>query len=213
MLTLTGLQSTKYAENLRFSGGGVLELSDEQLLAKYVDGNPRALEVLLQRKRDWLWSLSLKFLGNPTLAEEAMQEAAITLFKRAHQFKGDAKFTTWMYQIVHNAAIDVVRKNKREVTVEIEDFHEAFAIEAESDAVTEQQSLLRALKQIDPDQRAAVVLVCMEGLSVDEAAGVLGVPAGTVKSRCSRGKSALAELMNESGNQTTHSRVKEEKGR
>ena len=78
---------------------------------------------------------------------------------------------------------------------------------------TEQQSLLRALKQIDEDQRAAVVLVYMEGLSVDEAAGVLGVPAGTVKSRCSRGKSALAELMNESGNQTTHNRVKEEKGR
>lgn len=172
--------------------------SDEELLAAYVSGYPRALEALLLRRRDFIWSLSLKFLGNATLAEEAMQEASIALFKRAHQFKGDSKFTTWMYQIVHNCAMDVARKyRKSDVHVDVDQYTETFSVEDQSDEITSRQAVMKALMEIDPDQRAALVLVVMEGLSVEEASTTLGVPAGTIKSRCSRGKAALATLLSE----------------
>ena len=172
--------------------------SDEELLAAFVSGHPRALEALLIRRRDFIWSLSLKFLGNATLAEEAMQEASIALFKRAHQFKGDSKFTTWMYQIVHNCAMDVARKyRKGDVNVDVDQYTETFSVEDQSEEITSRQTVMKALMEIDPDQRAALVLVIMEGLSVEEASETLGVPAGTIKSRCSRGKAALAAILSE----------------
>lgn len=172
--------------------------SDEELLAAYVSGHPRALEALLLRRRDFIWSLSLKFLGNATLAEEAMQEASIALFKRAHQFKGDSKFTTWMYQIVHNCAMDVARKyRKSDVNVDVDQYTETFSVEDQSEEITSRQTVMKALMEIDPDQRAALVLVVMEGLSVEEASTTLGVPVGTIKSRCSRGKAALAAILSE----------------
>ena len=172
--------------------------SDEELLAAYVSGHPRALEALLLRRRDFIWSLSLKFLGNATLAEEAMQEASIALFKRAHQFKGDSKFTTWMYQIVHNCAMDVARKyRKGDVNVDVDQYTETFSVEDQSEEITSRQTVMKALMEIDPDQRAALVLVVMEGLSVEEASTTLGVPVGTIKSRCSRGKAALAAILSE----------------
>ena len=123
-----------------------------------------------------------------------MQDAFISAFRRADAFRGEAAVTTWLHRIVVNACLDRLRREKVSVRragdlgeLDLPDLHDHHAsVEARLD-------VREALAQLPEGQRMALVLVDMHGLPVAEAAQVLGVAEGTVKSRCFRGREALAE--------------------
>lgn len=189
------------------------ELSDHELLQAHGEGDPDAFGALFTRHRDRLWAVALRTTGNPDDAGDALQEALISAFKRADAFRGEAQVTTWLHRIVVNASLDRLRRNKVRAAQPLPDDLDAYADrgavltstdvtqDPEAAALRSDQrtAVHHALGTLPPDQRAALVLVDMEGYPVEEAARILGCPSGTVKSRCARGRQRLATLLKETG--------------
>ena len=167
--------------------------ADADLLRAHVDGDPDAFGVLFRRHRDRLWAVALRTMGNPEDAADGLQDGMIAAYRRAGSFRGDSAVTTWLHRVVVNACLDRVRRSRSRPTVplpegplEPADPHDRLGERETSLAVHE------ALAGLAPEQRAAILLVDVHGLPVDEVARVLGVAPGTVKSRCSRGRARLA---------------------
>ena len=178
------------------------KLDDEQLLAAHVAGDPNAFDALFQRHRDRLWAIALRTMRDPEEAADALQEAMISAFRRAASFRGDSRVTTWLHRIVVNACLDRIRRNavRRGEPLPSDVDRDLGLASTEDITVGIEHEQVRdvvqdALGQISPDQRAALVLVDMEGYSVEEAARMLGCATGKVKSRCSRGRARLAPLL------------------
>jgi len=170
----------------------VSEASDAELLARHVDGDPDAFAEIFRRHRDRMWAVALRTVGNRELAADAVQEAFISAFRRADRFRGEAAVTTWLHRITVNCAIDRLRREKP--TSPLPDIDPADRHDRYGQAETA-MDVRAALATLPEAQRMALVLVDMQGLSVAEAAAVLEVAEGTVKSRCSRGRAALAPLL------------------
>lgn len=177
------------------------ERDDRALLAAHVDGDPDAFGILVARHSGRMWAVALRTMRNPEEAADALQEAYISAFRRAHTFRGDAQVTTWLHRVVVNACLDRIRRNKvraADPLPEDPDRAAELGVVDESDdlEVKERRADVgAALAQINADQRAALVLVDMEGYSVEEAAAMLGCAVGTIKSRCSRGRAKLVPLL------------------
>jgi len=166
-------------------------IDDVALLRAHVDGDPDAFATLVRRHRDRLWAVALRTLGDREEAADAVQDALISAFRAAGRFRGDSAVTTWLHRIVVNACLDRVRRAQARLTSELPDVDIA-APEADTDTALDVQS---ALARLPVDQRAALVLVDMQGVPVVEVAQILGVPVGTVKSRCARGRARLAVML------------------
>jgi RNA polymerase sigma-70 factor, ECF subfamily len=189
------------------------ELADTALLEAHRDGDADAFGVLFARHRDRLWAVALRTTGNPEDAADALQEAMISAYRRADSFRGDALVTTWLHRIVVNACLDRLRRNKvraaQPLPDDLEEYAGRGAVLAAADVTTDpeaqavladrRRAVLAALEQLPPDQKAAVVLVDLEGYPVEEVAGMLDCPTGTVKSRCARGRARLLGLLSASG--------------
>src|SRR3954469_635310 len=178
------------------------DTSDQDLLARHVDGDPDAFGELVRRHRDRLWAVALRTLGDREEAADAVQDALVSAFRAAHTFRGQSAVTTWLHRITVNACLDRARRaaSRRTAPVaEEENFasllepHESAAAPAERDEL--HRELIAALATLPAEQRAVLVLVDMQGYPVAEAAAVLDVPEGTVKSRCARGRARLLPLL------------------
>lgn len=174
--------------------------SDAELLARHVAGDPDAFTELVRRHRDRLWAVALRTTGDPDDAADALQDALISAFRRADQFRGESAVTTWLHRIVVNAALDRMRRAAVRPAVSLPQGEDGVTLDIpdKQDAIGQREDRLvitQALADLPDDQRQAVVLVDIEGYSVEEAAAMIGCPAGTVKSRCSRGRSKLAHQL------------------
>ena len=154
-----------------------------------------------------MWAVALRTMGNPEEAADAVQDGAGRGLPRAGSFRGEAAVTTWLHRVVVNACLDRIRAAKvRRAEALPDDLDEGAArgstMTSTSDdpadhalGAERRAEVLAALATLPVEQRAALVLVDMEGYPVAEVADVLGVAVGTVKSRCSRGRSRLAVLL------------------
>ncbi len=172
------------------------ERDDAALLGAHVAGDPHAFGVLVERHRDRLWAVALRTTGDPEEAADALQDALISAFRRAEQFRGDAAVTTWLHRIVVNACLDRLRRRGTRPTVALPEEEDTAAVLVDTaDELGRRETQLviaQALATLPPEQREAVLLVDVEGYSIEEAAALMDCPAGTVKSRCSRGRARLA---------------------
>jgi RNA polymerase sigma-70 factor, ECF subfamily len=160
-----------------------------------VSGDPDAFGILFARHRDRLWAVAVRTLGDADDAADALQDAMISAFRGAGSFRGDSAVTTWLHRIVVNACLDLLRRRAARpatsgLPAETLDAVAAAHRPAQADADTS-LDVTAALRTLPAEQRAALVLVDMLGYPVAEAAAVLGVSEGTVKSRCSRGRARL----------------------
>ncbi|WP_030806046.1 RNA polymerase sigma factor SigM [Streptomyces sp. NRRL F-2799] len=178
------------------------EVRDEDLLARHVQGDPDAFGEIVRRHRDRLWAVALRTLGDREEAADAVQDALVSAYRAAHTFRGQSAVTTWLHRITVNACLDRIRKAASRKTAPVDDPerleqlmepHESASAPAERNDLNRQ--LLEALGTLPAEQRAALVLVDMQGYPVAEAARVLDVPTGTVKSRCARGRARLLPLL------------------
>jgi RNA polymerase sigma-70 factor, ECF subfamily len=173
------------------------QMSDHELLRQHLAGDADAFGELFRRHRDRLWAVAIRTLGDPEEAADALQEAMISAFRRAASFRGDSAVTTWLHRIVVNACLDRLRrKAARPATTSADQQALDLAAVARnlpdpSAASDTSLDVRSALRMLPPDQQAALVLVDMLGYPVADAAEVLGVSTGTVKSRCSRGRARL----------------------
>ncbi|MFI0238448.1 RNA polymerase sigma factor SigM [Streptomyces sp. NPDC016845] len=176
--------------------------SDKDLLSRHVAGDPDAFGEIVRRHRDRLWAVALRTLGDREEAADAVQDALVSAYRAAHTFRGQSAVTTWLHRITVNACLDRARKTASRKTSPVDDTerldqllepHESAAAPAERNDL--HRELLTALRSLPADQRAALVLVDMQGYPVAEAARILDVPVGTVKSRCARGRARLLPLL------------------
>jgi RNA polymerase sigma-70 factor (ECF subfamily) len=171
-------------------------LGDADLLAQHVAGDPDAFGELVARHRDRLWAVALRTLGNPEDAADALQDALISAYRGAAGFRGSSAVTTWLHRIVVNACLDLARRRAARPAEPLR--MDPADDPAGHDRVSERETaltVLAALRDLPPDQAAAVVLVDIEGYPVETVAEMLEVPSGTVKSRCARARARLAEKL------------------
>jgi len=181
--------------------------SDAELLRRHVAGDTEAFGELFRRHRDRLWAVALRTVCDPEEAADAVQDAMVSAFRRAADFRGESAVTTWLHRIVVNASLDRLRRKAVRPAVSIADEQAFEALVAHgSDAARATDTRLdiaAALRILPPEQRAALVLVDMLGYSVEDAAAVMNTSAGTIKSRCARGRARLlphvAHLRGEAG--------------
>jgi RNA polymerase sigma-70 factor (ECF subfamily) len=183
--------------------------TDVELLRAHVDGDPDAFGELFARHRDRLWAVAVRTMGNPEDAADGLQDAMIAAFRRAGSFRGEAAVTTWLHRVVVNACLDRLRAAKVRRTEalpdDLEEYGNRGSLASATDASEDpadlsvrdeaRRAVLAALATLPPEQRAALVLVDMEGYPVAQVAEMLDCAVGTVKSRCSRGRARLAEVL------------------
>ncbi len=176
-----------------------VDVTDVDLLALHSSGDPDAFGELVRRHRDRLWAVALRTLGDREEAADALQDALVSAYRAAGRFEGRAAVTTWLHRIVVNACLDRARRKASRPAVPLpDDLDQRIPAPAGEDPAVRGETrdvLLAALATLPTEQRAALVLVDMEGYPVDEAAKVLDVAPGTIKSRCARGRAKLLPLV------------------
>jgi RNA polymerase sigma-70 factor, ECF subfamily len=169
--------------------------SDAELLRRHVAGDSDAFGELFRRHRDRLWAVALRTVCDPEEAADALQDAMISAFRRAADFRGDSAVTTWLHRIVVNASLDRLRRRAARPVTPAGDEQALDGLLAHDPdpgrAADTRLDVNAALRLLPPPQRAALVVVDMLGFSVDDAAAILDCSPGTVKSRCARARARL----------------------
>lgn len=169
------------------------EPTDAELLRAHVAGDRYAFEVLFHRHHRQLYRLAKITSRNPDDAADALQEAMLSAHRGAAAFRHDSSVRSWLYRIVVNCCLDRLRRNKSHPTAPLAE--DVCPVPDPTGRIDTALVVERALLRLPIDQRAVVVAVDMRGYSVAETARLLGVPEGTVKSRCSRARAKLATAL------------------
>lgn len=175
--------------------------TDRELLSAHLKQDMTAFPELVTRHRQRLWNLALRTLRDREDAADAVQDATIRAFRSAHTYRGDAEVSTWLTRIVINVALTRISVRERRATVPLDDqVHDERGTDLmdTADAFAEldaRHAAAQLLARLPDEQRLAIVLVDVEGHSVAEAADMLGVAPGTIKSRCARGRARLASAL------------------
>lgn len=189
--------------------GHLTDASDESLLGTYADAAASrserevAFTTLVDRFQRRVFAVCLRTLGGEvTAAEEATQEVFLRLARSADSFRGDAKLSTWLYTVARNVATDRVRHEARRPSTPVADVAEVAGAQARGAVADDEHARLEtatdlgtALAQLDETSRTLLLLVAVEGLSYAEAAETFDLAVGTVKSRVSRARVQLGQLL------------------
>lgn len=173
---------------------------DEDLIRRYLDGDVQAFGTLVERHERRVYNLALRMTGREEDARDATQDAFLSALRKLKGFRGEAAFTTWLHRVTVNACYDLLRKRQRAPLL-----HERPPDEGpprpepaepdHADTVDLSVDVQRALLEVPPDFRATLILCDVQDLPYEEAAAILGVPIGTVKSRLHRGRVALGRAL------------------
>ena len=163
--------------------------SDEGLLAAVASRDKAAFRLLYERHAERVFRFAMSIVRQAHLAEEVMQETMIVVWKKARTFRGDSKVSTWILGIARNLAFNLLRKEKRGDRLPEEKLPESNPAKQIEMAV----HVDRALQTLPDHHREVMHLVFYEDMSLREAAEVLGIPEGTVKSRMHHARKALAK--------------------
>ena len=172
--------------------------SDEALLAAHLRGDPQAFGQLVTRHERRVYGLCLRILGNREDAEDATQEAFVAALRKAATFRQAAAFTTWLYRVAVNAATDQARRRARARQAPLDPEDVGLVADPAGDPgelVATAVTVQAALALVPEEFRVAVVLCDLYRVPYADAAQILEVPVGTVKSRVFRGRAALAERL------------------
>lgn len=171
-------------------------MTDEELIIAAQGGDKKLLNMLLERHYDRIYAICRRITGQESDAMDATQEALLAIVKGLEKFDGRAKFTTWSYRVVTNACLDELRRKKRRIADALPDEEAGeLAIDATQspeDAVTARLDIDAALLEVPEEFRVAVVLRDLCDMDYADIAETLQIPPGTVRSRISRGRAALA---------------------
>ncbi len=166
---------------------------DVALLNRYLGGDVAAFDELVRAHEDRVFGICLRMMGDRDAALDAVQETFLTVFRKADRYQARAAFSTWLYRVAVNTCYDLLRKAKRRRTAPLPETTDPADRRSgdEFEAVELRPEIEKALAKLPTEFRSAVVLVDLQGLSLDQASQILDVPVGTVKSRVFRGRKQL----------------------
>ncbi len=178
----------------------------EELVRAAAKGRTEAFEELVRLHEKKVYALTLRMCGNPEDARDAAQEAFLSAWRGLPSFRGEAGFSTWLYRLASNAAIDQLRRNRRQREEDSLDAGEMDAPDQSpgpqeaAEGAELQRAVADGLASLSEDHRRILLLREYQELSYDEIAQTLDMDLGTVKSRISRARRALRKILLESGN-------------
>ncbi|MBA3384786.1 MAG: sigma-70 family RNA polymerase sigma factor [Actinobacteria bacterium] len=178
----------------------VVHLSDEALIALAAEGDEPALAALYDRYGRVAYGLALRVLRDAALAEDAVQEAFLAVWRSAHRYIPErSKASTWILTFVHRRAVDLVRREERRRADQLTDVDSVVGgmVDEEAWLRLERERVQGALRQLPDHQREAIELAYYGGFTQSELAERLGQPLGTIKSRMFTGLARLRELLEE----------------
>lgn len=176
------------------------KIEDQHYIAKIIQGDTNAFAVLVDRYKDLVYTLAFKMLKNRDDAEEVSQDTFIKTFKSLQKFKGESKFSTWIYKITYNTCLDQLKKNKKEQNVvSINEFteHQVKTMENALDAIEDQereQAIHDCLSLLPSDDSFLLNLFYFEDLSLNDIAQVMGITSNNVKIKLHRSRKKLASI-------------------
>jgi RNA polymerase sigma factor (sigma-70 family) len=181
----------------------LVHLSDEALLSLVAASHDGALAELYDRFGRVAYGLALRILQDEALAQDAVQEAFLAVWRSADRFLAErAKASTWILTLVHRRAVDLVRREERRRGEPLESVPEPAAPDTPEDEVTlgyQRRVVQEALRRLPPEQRQALELGYYGGLTQSQLAEQLGEPLGTIKSRMFTGLARLRDLLANAG--------------
>ena len=171
-----------------------------ELLARAQGGDRAALEQLVREQQGYIYSLALGVARNADDAADIMQEACVKMARALPTYRAEARFTAWLYRLVLNAGLDLLRRRGRVVSLEAEQDDGPGLPSAEPPADPEHSAeradaaarVRAAVDRLPAGQRLALTLQYFEDMRYEEISEVMGIPLNTVKSHIRRGKAALA---------------------
>ena len=176
----------------------------EHIIARARRGDADAFEQLVAAYRNQVFRLALRMCGNEADADEVAQEAFLSAWKGLPNFRGESRFSTWLYQLTTHAAIDLMRREKRQAAAEdidgITAADDGPSLQQQAERAETRREVRSALMQLPEEYRQVLVLRFMQELSYEEIGQTLKLPAGTVKSRLNRAKAQLKDILSRSGN-------------
>ena len=180
-------------------------IEEKDLIRRAGQGDSDAFRQLVETYQAPVYRLALRMCGgDAALAEDAAQEAFLAAWRGLPRFRGDSRFSTWLYRLTTNAAIDWLRREKRhrgmDDVTELELPDDGPGPQDQAEQAETQQTVRRALGQLSEEHRQVLLLRYMQELDYAEIAAALEISEGTVKSRISRAKMRLRELLDGSGN-------------
>ena len=180
------------------------QLPDDQLVDRVVKGDKDALSALYDRYDRLVYSLAIRIVERPGVAEEVTQDVFMVLWLRGSSYKSErGTFSAWLLSITHNRSIDELRKSRRQAKLATVDIDEAIIVSAGGndsvpDAVLAQldrEVILKALGKLPPTQKQVIFMAYFQGLTQSEISQAMGAPLGTVKTRMRLGLQKLRELL------------------
>ena len=181
---------------------------DVDLIRRFLAGDTAAFDDIMRAHEDRVFGICLRMLRDRNEALDATQETFLTVFRKADRYRAEAAFSTWLYRVAVNTCYDLLRRQKRRSADPLPQGHDP-ADDAAADelaSVEIRPDIEDALARVQSEFRGAVVLVDLQGLSLETAAEILGVPIGTVKSRVYRGRRVLAEHLGNLRSTSEHQR-------
>ncbi|MFC0605257.1 RNA polymerase sigma factor [Winogradskyella pulchriflava] len=176
--------------------------NDENILIQSIkDGDAKAYAQLVNRYKAMVYTLALRMLKNREEAEEVAQDTFIKVFRSLHKFKGDSKFSTWVYRVAYNTCLDTIKKNKKyinDVAIDEFTFNKLDVIDnaLENIIKEEKSALIKAcINKLPEDSSALLTLFYFEELSLDEISTIINIEANTVKVKLFRARKKLAVIL------------------
>ncbi|MGB1308224.1 MAG: RNA polymerase sigma factor [Oceanihabitans sp.] len=174
---------------------------DQIIINQILEGDTKAFAVLVDRYKNLVFTLALQMVKNREEAEEVSQDTFIKVFKKLEKFKGESKFSTWIYKIAYNTCLDRIKSNKRKQnTVAINEFTEQEVKTLDNalsklEAQERKQAIQNCLQLLPADDCALLTLYYFEELSLDEIAKVIGIKANNVKVKLFRSRKKLTTIL------------------
>jgi RNA polymerase sigma-70 factor, ECF subfamily len=177
--------------------------NDQVYINKILDGDTNAFTVLVDRYKDLVYTLSMRMMKNREEAEEVAQDTFIKTYSSLNKFKGDSKFSTWIYRVAYNTCLDRLKKNKRQqYTVAIDEYteHQVKTLDNALDQIEakeKEQAIQNCLELLPSEDSFLLTLYYFEELSLDEISKIVGLKPNNVKVKIFRSRKKLATILKE----------------
>ena len=175
--------------------------NDQIIINQIIEGDTNAFAQLVDRYKDLVFTLAMRMMKNREEAEEVSQDTFIKVYKSLHKFKGDSKFSTWIYKVTYNSCLDRIKKNKKHFNdVAIDDFTISKLKDVDNafEALVEKEqhdTIQECLKLLPYDDSFLLTMYYFEEQSLDEIASIVGLTANNVKVKLFRSRKKLTQIL------------------
>lgn len=174
---------------------------DQILINQIIEGDSHSFSVLVDRYKGLIFTVTMRMLKHREEAEEVAQDTFIKMYTSLHRFKGDSKFSTWLYRIAYNACLDRIKKNKKHINdVEINEFteHQVKTLDNALERMQKNEqaeAIQRCIEKLPSEDSVLMTLYYFDDLSLGEIAEIMGINSNSVKVKLFRCRKKLASIL------------------